>query len=81
MTADWKGGTEAQMKSVVSSVAGMHRKWWARTQTDPATSWIKASRGLNYAKFVTGFIAKEPGALHLIAALRIPLPLRALGPA
>ena len=68
---DWAGGSEAQLRAVAVNVAAMHAKWWGRTADDPATCWIPARSGLEYAKFVTGFLSKEPPRLQeLWAALQ-----------
>jgi hypothetical protein len=63
---DWAGGTEAQLRAVAVNVAAMHAKWWGRVEVDPATSWIPARSGLDYAGFVTGFLRQEPDWLREI---------------
>jgi hypothetical protein len=31
---DWRGGSEAELRRVLTGVAGMHAGWWGRTVSD-----------------------------------------------
>lgn len=63
---DWAGGTAAQLRAVAMGVASMHAKWWGCVATDPATNWIPAKAGLDFAGFITGFLKHEPQWLQEI---------------
>ena len=58
--ADWRGCSLEAMRALLASTARLNAGFLGRLST-PATTWIPARAGLDYAAFVTGFIARtEP---------------------
>jgi hypothetical protein len=68
--ADWRGCSIEAMRALLADAARLNAFFLGRLST-PATAWIPARTGLDYAKFVEGFIGKtEPSYREVWSALR-----------
>jgi hypothetical protein len=68
--ADWRGCSLEAMRALLAGAARLNAFFLGRLST-PATGWIPARTGLDYAKFVEGFIPKtEPAHREVWSALQ-----------
>src|SRR5687768_1666511 len=68
--ADWRGCSLGAMRALLATAARLNAFFLGRL-SGPETTWIPARAGLDYAKFVEGFIAKtEPWYREVWSALQ-----------
>ena len=68
--ADWRGCSLVAMRALLATAARLNAFFLGRVPT-PESAWIPARRGLDYARFVEGFIARtEPSYREVWHALQ-----------